>query len=162
MMMLHRSYMTSAWKKCFRYALLSKTAWLKKNVFDRLFFQKPLGCKKTYGPDQLDFLHSSGKIQRIHRKHPNKSIRLRSQNCPSAGLDQFYSILSNRWLKKKVAFASKILTADLPPYTGFWILPNSILQDWILKISIFKTFHNLFSKLYTILTQQYGSQIWRS
>ena len=43
---------------------------LKKNVFDRLFFQKQLECKKTSGSDQLVFLHPSGKNQRIHRTHP--------------------------------------------------------------------------------------------
>ena len=43
---------------------------LKKNVFDRLFFQKQLECKKTSGSDQLVFLHPSGKNQQIHRTHP--------------------------------------------------------------------------------------------
>ena len=38
-------------KFCVRHFYNPKTAWLKKNVFDRLFFQKPLGCKKTSWSD---------------------------------------------------------------------------------------------------------------
>ena len=56
-------------KKCVRYALHSKTAWLKENVFDRLFFQKPLGCQKTSGSD-LAIAHS------CHRSlHPLPELR---------------------------------------------------------------------------------------
>ena len=45
---------------------------MKKNVFDTLYIQKPLGCQKTSGSDQLVFWHPSGKNQRIHRTHPKK------------------------------------------------------------------------------------------
>ena len=72
---------------------------------------------------------------------------MHSQNCPSAGVDRFRSILSNRWFEKNIS------TAGLVPPTGFWILPNDFgsagsgldfhktyFQKYIFKRYIFKSY----------------------
>ena len=99
----------------------------------------PSTSYKRISKKKVTMIGISGKIQILSiQSYVSRLPRVRSQNCPSAGLGQFYSILSNLRLEKE----SRVLIQNLIRLFGSsYRILNTAELFWICGIGIFQNMY---------------------